>query len=411
MYLGSKVSDLGARLMMKCEQKQKCFCSVYKKIKKQGRAVKLGGNAGGGVAVAQSTATPASLRGLGWNREECTNHAAALPSPAILPFVCAWRSNWKNPMRFLFLPQIQVAAAPGRIIFIFISGRKSRSFPLHFLITSSSLWREFCSVWSKPGRRIPWKTIAGVHCLLPLSLSPKLSSCHHSSDLNDVSFPYTLPLLLFAPFIFWERINSTRISTGLNVPHSRQIYSQLQFHFSAEQKEKKIPTLAESHNCHSALLKSSNSQLVPSANPSSALGVMIFRIRDVWASPMLIKGPCVMSRPPQVQFPVLLTADHCQGRLQQVTVWLGKWPKWCCWSLIFLFYFLLDEKVNFLCGWRTTFTFGYCRFDIIKQVWAGCARVLTCTHVTEMIKMTFVSLPGLNTPENTAGSSYEHSRK
>lgn len=28
--------------------------------------------------------------------------------------------------------------------------------------------------------------------------------------------------------------------------------------------------------------------------------------------------------PPRVQFPVLLTADHCQGRLQQVPLGWGK---------------------------------------------------------------------------------------
>lgn len=90
--------------------------------------------------------------------------------------------------------------------------------------------------------------------------------------------------------------------------------------------KRKTPTVAESHNCLSAVAAAKTLH-----QPISAISKPSFIF---WDGGFSGEGPSGLQRaglsrsdadqrsvrdePPRVQFPVLLTADHCQGRLQQV---------------------------------------------------------------------------------------------
>lgn len=124
----------------------------------------------------------------GWAAtQECANHAAALPSPATPPFVCTWRPHGKKKNN-----QVTAGGASGPRIFIF-------NFALRFL---NSARHEVNLATS--GLREKQSLLFRLNCPEP----PR------SSDLNDVSVSHTLWLVLFAPLIFWDRINSTGICTG-----------------------------------------------------------------------------------------------------------------------------------------------------------------------------------------------------
>lgn len=96
--------------------------------------------------------------------------------------------------------QVTAGGASGPRIFICISGRKSqRNFALRFL---NSARHEVNLATS--GLREKQSLLFRLNCPEP----PR------SSGLNDVSVSHTLWLVLFAPLIFWDRINSTGICTG-----------------------------------------------------------------------------------------------------------------------------------------------------------------------------------------------------
>lgn len=94
-------------------------------IKKCREAAKLWGEAGGKVVLLK-----------GWaGTQECTNHAAALPSPAKTAFCLHLETELNKPTRFL--QQSRAGGASGPTISICVSGRRSRNLPLPFPIPSS----------------------------------------------------------------------------------------------------------------------------------------------------------------------------------------------------------------------------------------------------------------------------------